>query len=477
MKSLGTLGSFGVLMALLLAVACSRPAAQAEGEVDATTQAPVRAATANAPDVARTGISAINDPLVRTVQFGIAGLELSEPIVDLGGTSPLLLAFDILEGDVRDLRYTLTHCDKDWRPSQLSPIDYLAGFTEGDVTDFDFSFSTQTAYTHYSLTLPNQYIRWTKSGNYLLNVFDDLAEEPLMVLRFVVVEPLITLQVVPTRPASVQKDRTHQEFDVAINLRDARLENPRRSLSLTVVQNGDWRTGLYDLAPRFIRDELLLWDYQDKIVFPALREWRTLDLRTLASAGGRIRDITNEGGVYDVQLFPEVARVDFPPETRIDLNGRYVIEDFDNQRVRARISTDTSEFGRLQGQRFDRDFADLQRLRAEYADVLYTLKAPSGAFDGDVYLYGALTNYALDETTRGVYNPLVNGYVFKQRLKQGFYDYAYVEAGPDGFRPVWTQTEGNTFGTENAYQFLLYYRPYGERYDRVISYDNVQVNR
>ena len=460
--------------ALLPACSSSKPVAEEEASVPDRSAQPSQKTP---PGVARTGISEINDTKVKTVQFTLNGLELTDPIVEMGARNSLLLQFDILEDDVRDLRYTLIHCNKDWRPSQLSPIDYLDGFTEGDVTEYDLSFNSQTAYTHYRLTLPNQYVRWTKSGNYLLEINDDYAEEPLMRLRFVVVEPRISIQVNPTRPADVSKDRTHQEFDVAVGLRDVPLENPRRNLTLTVMQNGDWRTAMYNVPPRFIRDELLLWDYQDKLVFPAAREWRTLDLRTLSSSGGRVASIDQSGGDFDVQLFPEEPRTGYAPETRIDLNGRYVIESFDNSRVRTIIEMDTTVASRQFAQTLRQQDRTNQSLRAEYADVLFSLKAPAGLIDGDVHLYGALTNYALDETTLGVYNPLVNAYVFKQSLKQGFYDYAFVTEDAEGFRPDWTDTEGNTFQTENSYQFLLYYRPYGERYDRVIGYEAIQVNR
>jgi len=117
-------------------------------------------------------------------------------------------------------------------------------------------------------------------------------------------------------------------------------------------------------------------------------------------------------------------------------------------------------------------------LKAEYADVLFTLKDDRRIITDPVYLYGALTNYALDERSKGVYNPLINAYVFKTRLKQGFYDYAFVTTSSEAaLRPKWDVTEGNTFQTENGYQFLLYYRPYGERYDRLIGYEAIQINR
>ncbi|MFK8056994.1 MAG: DUF5103 domain-containing protein [Saprospiraceae bacterium] len=403
------------------------------------------------------GIGEVLDPDLLSIQFGIKGLVLAEPIVQLGQAAEVELNFDVLGEDIREFRYDIVHCDKGWEPSQLNPSDYLEKFSEGDIRDYDLAFNTVSNYTHYNLSLPNQFVSWTKSGNYLLNVYDDDTGDLVMRLRFCVSEQLVTLDINSTRPGSVARDKTHQEFDVGLDLSQSRLENPRRTLTLSVIQNGDWRTGIYDLAPRFIRDDNLLWDYQNKLTFAAHREWRTLDIRTLRSAGGRVEEIRRDDDIFYIYLAPDPVRVDFPFETRIDLNGKYVIENFDNP----------------SGVDDQRNF----NLQSEYTTALFTLKMPRDESIEPLYLYGGLTNYQMNDLNEGKYNSLLNAYMFSTPLKQGFYNYAYVSADKAGFAPNWDPIEGNTFQTENTYSFLLYYRPYGERYDRLISYSYKQVNR
>ena len=436
---------------LLLLMACTpRGATPVATAVEGAAEVAVaRTGTPTSPDPVPTiGIGDVLSPDIATVQFSVAGLELSPPIVELGGAAQLLLTFDVLDAEVRQFRYDLTHCDRDWQPSQLSEIEYLAGFTEGDITEFDLSFNAATRYVNYQLLLPNQYVQYTKSGNYLLNVYDDLTGDLVMRQRFCVVEPLASLSIAQTRPAQVTLDRTHQEFDVAMQLAGAAFENPRRSMSLTAMQNADWRTAIYDLPPRFVRGEQLSWDYQNTLVWPASREWRTLDLRTIETDGGRVAELTREGDTFTALLFADESRATYPPETRIDLNGKFVIEDFDNR----------------------------SSLQSEYVRSVFTLKADPDPAGRPVYLYGALTNYRLDESNRGRYNELVNGYTFAAPLKQGFYNFAYVTTGEEGVEPIWADYEGNWFQTENEYQFLVYYRPYGARFDRLIGYESVQVN-
>jgi len=403
------------------------------------------------------GIGEVLDPDLLSIQFGIRGLVLAEPIVQLGQSTEIELNFDVLGEDIREFRYSITHCDKSWEPSQLTPADYLENFNEGDIRDFDLAFNTVTNYTHYNLSLPNQFVSWTKSGNYLLNIYDDRNAELVMRLRFCVSEQLTTLDIINSRPGTVERDKTHQEFDVGVDLSEVRIENPRRTLSLSIIQNGDWRTGIYDLLPRFIRGDKLMWDYQNKLTFAAHREWRTIDLRSLRSEGGRIDEIRRDEDVFYVYLTPDPIRVDFPFETRIDLNGKFIIENFDNP----------------SGIDDQRNF----NLQSEYTTTLFTLKMPRDESIEPIYLYGGLTNYQMNDLNEGKYNSLLNAYMFSAPLKQGFYNYAYVSADANDFAPVWDHIEGNTFQTENTYSFLLYYRPYGERYDRLISYSYRQVNR
>ena len=57
----------------------------------------------------------------------------------------------------------------------------------------------------------------------------------------------------------------------------------------------------------------------------------------------------------------------------------------------------------------------------------------------------------------------------KIKLKQGFYNYKYVMIDSSD-KIVEGKIRGNFDETENKYSVLVYYRNFGERYDRVIGY-------
>ena len=54
------------------------------------------------------------------------------------------------------------------------------------------------------------------------------------------------------------------------------------------------------------------------------------------------------------------------------------------------------------------------------------------------------------------------------KLKQGFYNYKYVSVNSNG-KIIYGNIDGNYDETENEYNVIVYYRNFGERYDRVVG--------
>ena len=66
----------------------------------------------------------------------------------------------------------------------VGTFEFLEGFNREELREHSFSINTITTYIHYQLRIPNNEVRWTKSGNYLLHVYDDDTGEPLITRRF-----------------------------------------------------------------------------------------------------------------------------------------------------------------------------------------------------------------------------------------------------------------------------------------------------
>ena len=96
---------------------------------------------------------------------------MGNPIIHLSFKDSLLLSFDDLSSDPQNYAYTLIHCNADWTPSDLMESEYLEGFYEEPITDYQFSFNTIQNYIHYQTVIPSANLKPTLSGNYLLIVF------------------------------------------------------------------------------------------------------------------------------------------------------------------------------------------------------------------------------------------------------------------------------------------------------------------
>ena len=190
---------------------------------------------------------------IKSVKFFLGDVFISYPIVRLGSGQQLTLIFDDLSTNARYYTYRIIHCDKDWRPSNLSELEYLEGFSGERIDDFQYSFKTRTPFVNYQLRLPNEDLTWTKSGNYLLVVYDsDRGQVPAFTRRFVVVEDLVRIQPAMTRPADVSKSRTHQEIDGSLSrllLTLAKFETPEQKSPLPSCRTDDGTTPFRILPP------------------------------------------------------------------------------------------------------------------------------------------------------------------------------------------------------------------------------------
>ncbi len=420
---------------------------------------------------------------IRTVRFHLNGLPVSNPIIDLGRSSTMLLTFDDMEGDDKNYSYRIRHYNMDWTPSDISELDFIDGFVEGDIRDFGYAFNTKTNFTHYALMLPNEDVTFAISGNYTVTVFDADLEENVLTRRFVVVEPLTSVTEKMVRPARTEKQDTHHEFDFTVKHEQVGIKRPLMQLSATILQNGRWDNALTDIKPRFSRDGVSEFDYQDKVVFPAGLEFRYADIRSLDALQLGNFDIQEADDGYDVTLKLDNKRFQNGFSSYIDINGDFVIENADyNQSpdagiIQALQGTDPEDTNLTSAIRspFTNTAEEylqeggLNSMASDYAYVTFSLKSPTEYYDHDVYIFGKLTDWQVKREFKLNYNDNYKAYIGEALLKQGFHNYYYVRVPKKGGKPDWAEIEGNWYETENEYTILIYYRGFTDRHDRVVA--------
>ena len=94
-------------------------------------------------------------------------------VITLGSDDEINFSFDELSHTYHRYTYRITHCNADWTQSELDAIDYLDGFNDRPIEDWENSVNTTRLYTNYQFRLPNDDARLKVSGNYKVEVFDD----------------------------------------------------------------------------------------------------------------------------------------------------------------------------------------------------------------------------------------------------------------------------------------------------------------
>jgi Domain of unknown function (DUF5103) len=410
---------------------------------------------------------------VRTVRMQLSGAPLSLPVVEMNvGENKFMLEFDLMSDEQKDYWYTIVHCNADWTPSDLETNEYLKTFTEDRITEFYNSQNTLIDYVHYTLRMPNKNIAWNISGNYILKVWEDDAEKTLVLTkRFMVIEPKWRVEAQSVRCNKVEKQDNHQEIDFLVNTLKTRIPNPKSDVKATIMQNARWDNAITNVPPYAMVGEQLLFDYQDKIVFPAGREFRFFGMLHFDFRGQNVHSINQMEDTYEVTLKPEKDYSTKAYQYWGDLNGRYSVE---NDSYLAR---DIKKIGLNQGRgltSFENE--NVMRL-CDYARVLFTLEKNMELDDHDVYVYGELTDWKLNPEFKMKYDNEADMYYCEPLLKQGFYNYEFVKVDKKTKKIDFDNFTGNWYETANQYTILLYFRTFGERYDRIMAAATIDTKR
>ncbi len=389
----------------------------------------------------------IYTPNIYSVKLFLKGNQLSYPVLTLTGNDQVELEFDDLDADVKNYYYTYQLCNADWTPVQVSPLDYINGFAQNQITNYHYSSVALTHYTHYHVFLPENNSRLTLSGNYILKVYLNNDESNIaFTKRLLVVQTLvsITAQIFP--PLNPQYTGTHQKLQLKVNTKALSISNPFQQIHVVILQNNRWDNAIYMGNPSFYSGNNFDYNSDDSPLFPGGNQWRWLDLQSFRYQSDRIAhvDYLKNGSVITVK--PDKDRSGQPYYYYADNNGQYYIQTTDDVNPN------------WQG--------DYGRVRFIY------VPSDNIPIEGkDLYFIGEFTGYKINDATRMTFNPSSGAYEGSALMKMGYYNYAYVtlNSGDPHAVASFEMTEGNHFETENNYDILVYYRPLGGRADQLVG--------
>lgn len=391
---------------------------------------------------------------IRSVKLYRYGDMYGYPILNLNSGDQLELHFDDLDADVKNYYYTYQLCNADWTASSLQPFDYIRGFQTTRLNTYRNSSISFTRYTHYQAALPDRNSVPTRSGNYLLKVFRNSdTSDLLFTKRMLVVDNKVAIAAQLKQPFNSRYYLSDQRIQVVLNTANARINTlSPQDIKVTVIQNYSWPTAALVDRPTIYRGNY--FEYSDDATsFPAGREWRWIDLRSLRLMSERMEKIVDTSDRTDVYVKQDAERKQQIYVYYRDLNGLYTIENRDGNNP---------------------------WWQSDYAYTHFTFVPPGNqAYPGrDVYLYGELTNYTPDDSSRMEFNREKGVYEKILFLKQGYYNYSYITldaAKPASNRFSFENTEGNFTNTENNYMVLVYFRPFGARADELIGFTQLNT--
>ncbi len=382
---------------------------------------------------------------VKTVMLHPKDWPIAAPFIVLNDpNSTLELHFDILDSALGNFMYEMIHCDYNWKKSELDVQEYIDGMPSDYLMEYDYSRNTFQKYIHYSLEIPNFNMQITKSGNYLLKVFDYDTEELILTRRFCVTENIVNVNAKVKQATLVRQRYSHQEVDFSISTASYQMTNPYTDLHVEVLQNHTWENRLSGLEPRFVKESTLDYDYDGPNAMEGLNEFRLLNLKNTRFNGAGIERVTYSSQENHAYLELDKSRASKTYLQNRDLNGWFY------------VSTNLSD-------------PNSAALDADYVNAHFSLKQENPLSDGDVYVYGALTDWKIIAEAKMKFNQLEMKYENTLYIKQGIFNYMYAFVKDGEVQPDLSRFEGSHFETENEYSILVYHRPLGLDYDRLLS--------
>ncbi|MFT7442053.1 MAG: hypothetical protein ACI9Q3_000415 [Maribacter sp.] len=382
---------------------------------------------------------------IKSIQLRPLQKDNYSSIVPLG--TLLELSFDDLDADSKNYKYRIEHMTYDWQKSRLLSSQFIDGFDENAILNVTNSFNTFQNYTHYAVKIPNVNSVITKSGNYLISVINDY-DEIVFSRKLVLYENETTVAVNVSRSRNTKTINTQQTVEFTINHPNLRINNPSQEINVVILKNENWNEKITDLQPTFFKQNQLQYTYTNQTNFWGGNEYLNFDSKFIRNKSLNVVKIEMRD-VFHHYLYPFTFEENGSYRYNPDINGQFVIRTLE---------------------------ASNPNTEADYAMMHFTLFADEPFDEKEVYVYGAFNNFEINEENKLFYNFEDKSYQGAFLLKQGFYNYTFATVDKNEIIDT-NEINGTYFQTENEYIVLVYYKPFGGLYDRVVGVGNGYYNQ
>ena len=376
---------------------------------------------------------------IKTASF-IQNNKNTVPIFKLGDAFDF--QFDDLFGNEADYYYEITHCDYNWVPSNIPKSEYLQGFDSQKIQEYKNSFNTLQSYSHYTLSIPNQYSRLLLSGNYVLTILNS-DKEVVLKRHFILYEEIVRVPLRIKKARTVNNLYTKHNLEFEIIGDNFLFQNPTQSLKVVLLQNGKFNTAIKNIPSQYVIGNTFVYKYDKETQFWAGNEFLNFDSKDIRYANNYISYVNSDNDMYNSHLYTNNDRTNLPYTNLTDINGNF------KEQIVNGINP---------------------KIESDYSWVYFSLSAPSFMLNKNIYVGGMFNNYSTSPEYKMDYNAKTALYEKAILIKQGFVNYQYLVVDNKGIVDQENAIDGNFYQTENDYSVLVYYKGNGDRYEKVIGY-------
>lgn len=380
-------------------------------------------------------------PDIRSIQTTLNDDWLLPPIMTLGSDDYLTISFDAMSHIYNRFTYHITHCNANWEPSDLYESDYIEGFNDMPIEDYENSINTTFEYTHYTFSLPNYDTSLKISGNYLLEIIDE-DDNTVAEIRFAVTEDLAKVGLTVTPNTDKDINGRHQQLNMTINHSGLRVIDQTKEILPFVIMNGDINNAVSGFKPTHRSNGRMEYSHCEDLIFNAGNEYRRFEIIDMYDYTQNVDKIDFHSPYYHATLFTDYPHISYRYD--YDHNGRYLVRDHN---------------------------ANNSNIEADYLFVHFTLSA-NRLQGGNLYLNGNFTGNNITDDWKMEYDETKKAYTTTALLKQGAYDYRYIWIADNEESSLTAKTEGDCYETKNEYTVMVYYKEVGSRYDRLVGFIN-----
>lgn len=350
------------------------------------------------------------------------------------------LQFDDLSLQSTSYSLRIIHCQADWKPSNLSEIEYLEQFNDIPLRNTTSSMGTKIPYQHFQINLPKTRV----SGNFIAMIYANRNKrDTILTRRYSIYQNEMTVAGKMNFAKTNTLRNTHQALEINLLYPDNYLISSEDDIRIEVRKNNQSENQIKSFPRPIINSmerRITFPFYNQENSVPGGNEYRMIDARSSQQKLSYVASLQTENRYTEIIAALEQPQGNYSYVQRPDFNGAFVISNYENPS---------------------------QPLMCDYMWCQFNLKSAQLSNE-KIYVLGAFNSFVKNTSSEMIYNSNTGVYSSRILIKQGIYNYLFASNATTN-----TSLEGNHAQTENQYEVLVYFKKPGQRNDSLVSYQKI----